>query len=151
VSLPVHILGVNRVTLVRGQIRWKLCLGGRELYVDIETYISFCCTVLRELGGSPSRSPGWGASGGRLICRTNLNSWVAGDAASRHSNSTGQYGHTACRNRDAASWTANSADHAWVHIAERNSEHDGTGLEFASYADAWQHHSAVDHKPQHAE
>ncbi len=146
-------------------ICWKLFLGGLDLYVDIETCIAFCCIVLRELGGCTGRSLRWGASRGRLICRTNLNvwianvwianvwianAWIAGDAAGRHRNSAGQYGHTAPWDRDATRWHNHSPNHSWVRIAQRNSNHDSTGLEFAGHTHARQHYPAVNHKSQHA-
>jgi hypothetical protein len=64
--------------------------GGIELYVDIETYIAFSCTLLRELGCSAVHSFGRSSSSrrGAGICGANFDTGVARDAAGEHRNST---------------------------------------------------------------
>ncbi len=115
--------------------------GGIELYVDIETYIAFRCTLLRELGGSTVHAFGRSSSTGR-ICRTGLDSRVAGDAAGEHRHSARWHSNTASRDYDAA-------EHAGDRVAQRNSKHDGSRIEFTGDSYARQHDTAVHRQPQY--
>lgn len=126
--------------------------GGIELYVGIETYIAFSCTLLRELGRSAVHSFGRSSSSrrGAGICGANFDTRVARDAAGEHRNSTREHRRSARWDGNTASWNHDTAKHSGGY-ARPNSECDGARIEFAGDPDPGKHDAALHHQPQYSD
>jgi hypothetical protein len=69
----------------------------------------------------------------------------------QHRNTTGQHRNTTGQYRNAFGWNRDAANYSWIHIAQRNSEPKGAGLEHAGEPNPGKHYATIHHQSQHAE